>query len=396
MLKLIKDMINIPSNNVYHQKIVAAQKTSPQGGSAMLNAKLDGQIIFINEYIGYDDETAVDKIKELKLSNRSGRLTCCDDDCGQPVEFCHGPIKGSYFRHKKGYGDSCQYNAYSSDRQSFDALKVLLYKHFSDQGLEVTVDTKLLPGHWTDLALKFPSGKIVAIELTDHRTDGSDHITYHDLYVQKGISDLWILQTAPAEQENLRDMHVSDMMNYAKSNQKLAVYFDTESKNITVRSEYGMNVRFPHLLQSKFISVTMPVSSFELDGNGNIVGRYIDLYRNELDRIHRDYCNSEQAYIQRIKIEEENRRKQAEEERKRQEEQARMLLRKKEAERLASSAFESEKIPIIKSVLTESGITIDNEKFSRFIEKNNNWLRNAYEPGKNNNDMILCSKYKSS
>lgn len=386
----------------------------------MLKCKLNGKVIFCKDYIGYDDDNAVEKILELKSYSKEGRLTCCDEDCSNPVVFCHGEQKGSYFRHQKGYVEQCQYNKYSAERQGFDKLKILLSKQFSEQGLRVDVDAKLLPNHWTDVAVTFPSGKTVAIELTDRRFGGTDCISYHSLYEKMGIADVWIIQTEPSKQERLRDMYVTDMMQYRGRNQKQAIYFDTESERFTVRTDTEMEVRFPHLLSSRFIEITMSISDILIDEQGNLIGKYADNYREKYDKLVSEYSISEKVHIAKIKADEERRKLQEEQRRKNEERQKELyqqhlnkMKAKREQERQAAInkaqeeakkkedekrkrdlTFETETIPKIREMLREKGVEIDDAKFNRFLTNNNNWLRNSFVMGCDN--FILLAKYNGS
>ena len=45
-------------------------------------------------------------------------------------------------------------------------------------------------------------------------------------------------------------------------------------------------------------------------------------------------------------------------------------------------------------VLKQNGIEIENDKFARFIQTHNNWLRNSYIIGEQ--DFILVAKYRKS
>lgn len=370
----------------------------------MLTCKYNDEVLFCREYIGFDDE-APERIKELKMLASEGKLLCCDDDCCLPVDFCHGEIKGSYFRHRKGTGSDCNYNSYSSKRQSFNELKTLLYKHFSDKGLKTDIDAKLLPGHWTDLAVTFSDGRIVAIELTDRRPGGMDYIQFHDKYKEKGISDLWILQTSPTDKENLIDMYCTDMMQYHDNEDKKAVYYDVQRKQFTIRYKVEPKVRYPHLFAGRYISIEFPIDCFEIDEYGQMIGFCKEQYEIEYNKLMADYNSKESELLER------QRRAKEEQERREelriiQEKEARAKAEIERHERIKKAKEEQEKreqaerahtngrINKAREVLAGKGIVIDEDKFARFLEKHNTWLMSGYEPQKQ--DFILVEKYKGS
>lgn len=386
----------------------------------MLNCKLDGDIIFAEEYIGFNDEKAGTKIEELKKYQNEGRLTCCDEDCNAPIVFCHGPVKGSYFRHQKGYGEKCEYNTYAARREGFNKLKILLYRHFSEMGFDVRVDSRILKHHWTDIAVMFPNGKIVAIELTDRHSGGMDWVAFHNKYAELGIADLWIIQEEASNSEAYRNMYVTDMLQYNENGQGYAIYFDTESERFTVRAPIGFQPKYNDLIKSRFISVELLCEDISINENGELIGKYIHEYERENKSLLSQYNISEKKRDEeeRIKaeqskkladqqraIQEENQRKMqrlAEQQAKRRaEEQAAAIQRskeearrKEEAQKAKEIAYRNDFISKLKMILEQNGIEVENDKFARFIQTHNNWLRNSYVMGKQ--DFIMVAKYRNS
>lgn len=69
--------------------------------------------------------------------------------------------------------------------------------------------------------------------------------------------------------------------------------------------------------------------------------------------------------------------------------------RKKEDEKKAKEeAYRNDFIPKLKIILKQNDVEIDNDKFARFIQTHNNWLRNSYIMGIQ--DFIMVAKYKNS
>lgn len=386
----------------------------------MLNCNQDGKIIFSEEYIGFNDEEAIEKIKELKQFSMEGRLTCCDDDCNAPVVFCHGPVMGSFFRHQKGYGEKCEYNRYSAKRGSFYKLKIMLYKHFSDIGLDVCIDSKIISHHWTDLAIKFPNGRIAAVELTDRHPGGTDYITYHDQYAELGIADFWIIQENASSSETYRGMHVTDMMQYNKNEQRYAIYFDTERELFTVRADIDFKPKYINLIESRYINVELSCDDISISEDGKLTGKFSEEYTRKRNDILTRYFAAEREEDEKIRIREEKQKRLAkkqqailEEKRKEQErmvkEQAQKeaveraariqrqqeeARRKEELEKRRSEDYKAQFISELMDVLEENGVTVIDEKFQRFLEKNDNWLKSCYKSGKD--DPIMIAKYNNS
>lgn len=386
----------------------------------MLNCKLDGKIIFSDEYIGFYDEIAIKKIAELKQFQKGGRLTCCDEDCNAPIDFCHGPKKGSYFRHRKGYGEQCEYNRYSAKRESYHKLKTILYKQFTDLGLDISVDSKLIPHHWTDIIITFPDGKKVAVELTDRRPGGMDWINFHHQYAELGISDIWIIKEEESTGEGFREMNVTDMMQYMEDAQGYAVYYDEETEIFTVRTPLYYHAKYTYLLESNFVSVKLSCSEIMINDNGKLIGKYLEEYKRERDRIISNYLTTEKKrdeanriWAEQDKIESERRRVLEEQRRKEHDriEVEQALIRKKEKEaatqrsiqearqkaeieKRKTEAYQTKLIPQIIGILNQNGLVVEDEKMKRFLEKNNNWLWNDYVVGEK--DFILVAKYRNS
>lgn len=386
----------------------------------MLNSKLDGKIIFSDEYIGFNDEIAIKKIAELKQFQREGRLTCCDEDCNAPIVFCHGPEKGSYFRHKKGYGEQCEYNRYSAKRESFHKLKTLLYKHFTDIGFNVSIDSKIISHHWTDIVVTFSNEKRVAVELTDRHPGGMDWIKYHEQYREFGIPDIWIIRGEVTSSEAYRDMYVTDMMQYMEDAQGYAIYYDEETERFTVRAPIGYKVKYYDLLERNFVSVELSCSEIMIDDTGKLIGKYLEEYERERNRVISNYLAAEKRRDEENRIREEQRRIESErrrvlEEQRRKEQERKSaeqaIIRKKEIEtarqialneakqkadkeKRKAEVFQTEFIPKIKGILKQNGIIVEDDKFKRFLDRNNTWLKNDYVVGKT--DFILVAKYKNS
>ncbi len=386
----------------------------------MLNCKLDGNIIFAEEYIGFNDEKAGIRIEELKKYQDEGRLTCCDDDCNAPIVFCHGPVMGSYFRHQKGYGEKCEYNNFVARRQSFNKLKILLYRHFSELGFDVSIDSGILKHHWTDIAIKFPNGKIVAIELTDRRSGGMDRVAFHDKYTELGISDLWIIQEEVSNSEAYLNMYVTDMLQYNEDGQGYAIYFDAEDDKFTVRAPIGFQPKYYDLIKSRFIAVELSCEDISINENGELIGKYVFEYERKRKSLLSQYTIAEKKRDEEERIKEEKRRKLVEQQRAIKEENQRKLQRlaeqqakRREEERAASiqrsneearkkedekkakeESYRNDFIPKLKIILKQNDVEIDNDKFARFIQTHNNWLRNSYIVGEQ--DFIMVAKYKNS
>lgn len=377
----------------------------------MLSSKLDGKIIFSDKYIGFNDEIAIKKIAELKQFQREGRLTCCDENCNAPLVFCHGPEKGSYFRHEKGYGEQCEYNRYSAKRESFHKLKTLLYKQLTDLGLEVSVDTKLIPHHWTDIVITFPDGKRVAVELTDRHPGGMDWIKYHNQYRKLGIPDIWMIRGEVPSSEAYRDMYVTDMMQYMDDAQGYAIYFNEETERFTVRTPINFDAKYSDLLERKFIIVELSCKEIMLGDDGKLAGKYIEQYELERNRIVSNYLIAEKQREEKMQNE---RLQRQEDERKeifvklKSREQHRIHTEVKigRTQKVVSKTRKSDEAKRkndvnqkyfnenIKVIFRNNGIVFDVEKFKRFLNDNDNWLSNAYVMGRD--DQIMIAKYKNS
>ena len=386
----------------------------------MLNCMLDGNIIFAEEYIGFNDEKAGDKIAKLKQYQNEGRLTCCDENCKAPIVFCHGPVMGSYFRHQKGYGEGCEYNTYAAKREGFNKLKILLYRHLWNMGFDIRVDSRILEHHWTDLAVTFPNGKIVAIELTDRHSGGMDWVILHNKYAELGIADIWIIQEEASNSEAYFDMYVTDMLQYNEDGQGYAIYFDTESEIFTVRAPIGFQPKYYDLIKSRFISVELSCEDISINENGKLIGKYIYEYEKEQKSIRSQYTIAENNRDEEERIKAEQRQKLADQQRAIQEDNQRILQRlseqqakrraeehdaaiqmaleevrrKEDTKKAKDEEYRNDVIPKLKMILEQNGIEVENDKFDRFLHAHNNWLRNSYDMG--NQDNIMVAKYRKS
>lgn len=384
----------------------------------MLNCRYKNNTIYCDEYIGKGDQ-AVDKIEDLKTLSGRHQLFCCDEGCNQPIQFCHGEIKGSYFRHFPGHENECEYNKYSNGRVKFKELKAMLYQVLNSRGLNVSVDKKLLPHHFTDLVVKFPDGNIVAIELTDRRPSGLEWKRIHESYKSNGINDLWILQTAPSQAKELAEMYFIDMLNVARSNQKCAIYFDTDTKNIHIKTILNFNVAMPELIRDNAIEVTLDMNDFSFDSHGNICGKCSKILDTNAQSILKKYIIDEEREIikrKKVEIDRKKRYEQEQADKKHNEEKIEMirkehLLRlqkekeqrdKEEKQRQLQYAqkiqnkekkYQNDDLPKIRNILLANGIEIDESKFERFKQNNDNWLRNH---ATEEQSKIIVAKYNNS
>lgn len=394
----------------------------------MIKCKHGDKLINCYEYIG-KGEQAVDRISELKEYSGQHKLLCCDENCNQPVQFCHGEDKGSYFRHFPGHKNKCEYSEYSKKRNKYNELKALLYDALKTRELDVVIDKKLLPHHYTDLAVKFPDGNIVAIELTDRRPSGLKWKRLHEGYRTSGIYDLWILQVEPSKAVELVDMYFTDMLNVAQSNQKCAIYFDTENKEIHIKkllklckkdfinanknvlyNENGnieIYVDMPELIHDKSFENTLDIKDFEFDSQGNICGKYLEILYMSVHSVLEKYAIDEKRVMKRCqeeKADREKRRELEQAEKKHKEAMIKKFIQDSnisvhtEKKHHEQEVFQiqisfDDVIQVCRQILKNNGINIDESKFDRFIRDNENWLRKNADVEQS---KIIVAKYKVS
>lgn len=315
----------------------------------MINCLYNGEIICAGEYIGKDDKIGVERIEELKILSKENKLFCVDYDCGENIIFCHGSIKGSYFRHKSGKAGSCEYSKHASERSKFQETKVKLYNHFKKAGLKVNIDDKIIDNHWTDLSCEFSNRRKIAIEIIDRHTGGLRWNEVHDRYHKAGIPDIWILQTEVSQEDNLLDMYFTEMLQIDRGTDNQTLYFDTESDTITVI--FMVDIPRKREIQiSNICEFTLPYNLLEFNENGQIVGEFLKAKNqckeeriNKYNDLVSEYeikqkeiiAEKEAEELQRIKQQQELelKRKQEEENKKRKREEALIQHRKTEMDK---------------------------------------------------------------
>lgn len=130
--------------------------------------------------------------KQVRLASSSGYLRCPDVGCEHPiVKYCHGNVKEPYFAHLEGA--ECDYVKYENDKGVFRNLKHLLYKHFKNNGYDVSLEVKTLQHHYSDLLFKWPDGSMTALELGTKRTTAKEVNELEMEYKKANISFVWIV-----------------------------------------------------------------------------------------------------------------------------------------------------------------------------------------------------------
>ena len=227
----------------------------------MLNALLDGRRVNTLSVTRGTDE-----YNELSQASRGDMLIC--PGCGDLLDFSCGIVNHPYFRHKKGLGTSCAYKSYFDKKKDLEDLKLTLAERFTSLGLDVLPEQEMTDGHWADLAIVFPSGKRVVTELISSFRSASDtdkFLTLHSEYADMGIADILILQPKADTSYSNRQKHIDAFVHFCGELDKPALWYDTEEEWL-------------HIIMPDGIEGKIRAGELDTDEDGNITGRFRDIY----------------------------------------------------------------------------------------------------------------------
>lgn len=74
---------------------------------------------------------------------------------------------------------------------------------------------------------------------------------------------------------------------------------------MTVRFKHNLFVRFPELISEIICEFNMHINQLNIVPNGDIIGDYVSLMENEINRVKSEYTLKEQKYLERLRNEEE-------------------------------------------------------------------------------------------
>ena len=145
-------------------------------------------------YIAAEIAEAYKMESSIRLASKRGELKCPEPECTCPVlRYCHGEKKTTaYFAHRNN--SACDYAEF--DRVNTPIVKQVkraLYMSFSSRGMNVQIEAKLLPNHYTHLLLTMQNGTQIALELATQRTSVDQIETLSKKYKDMGIDLRWIV-----------------------------------------------------------------------------------------------------------------------------------------------------------------------------------------------------------
>ncbi|MCH5316101.1 MAG: hypothetical protein J1E81_09310 [Eubacterium sp.] len=192
---------------------------------AMWNGK---EIIALNIAEKYEIEKAVRKASGRK------ELLCPDKNCTHRVlRYCHGEKKDAYFAHINN--TDCAYEKY--DKGTSDIvknIKRILYFYFQSKNYDVSMDVKLIEGHYTHLSLK-QNDKLYAMQIISKFSSANRIDDFFIKYQEANIPVIWIVTDLG---EN--DIIDESEMNYAKrfsineTSDNSIITIDLKGENVTL------------------------------------------------------------------------------------------------------------------------------------------------------------------
>ena len=154
----------------------------------MENAKWNG-----NFYTATEIAESYELEKIIRKASGRKELRCVDPDCNSPIlRYCHGEIKCAFFAHLNNC--TCDYAEFDKENtQVIRQVKRNIFNNFSSRGLDVQLEVKLLPRHYTHLLFTIPNGKKIAVELGTQRTTANKIEYLSEQYKNIDIDVKWIV-----------------------------------------------------------------------------------------------------------------------------------------------------------------------------------------------------------
>ena len=284
----------------------------------MMNCIYKGDLIIADNFIlNGDEKTQYLNLLELKEASKNRQLICWENSCGLPIEFCHGEIRGNYFRHFKGEGSNCSYAKYYSNKSDrLRRAKIDLYMQLKNTvDAKVSIDEKIIENHRADIILRFSNSNIIAIEIIERSITSAEWHHLHSEYSNKNIKDIWILISDPSNVNKSIDMYLPDQMQFEEGIGNKTIYYSVDDKSITIKSKMVFNVKYPKLITTNIFTCTLSIDQFFIDTDGNIIGGFLDAHNLFQTEVIENYKKSVKIYLFDL----ENKRTQQEDAKKRRE-----------------------------------------------------------------------------
>ena len=153
----------------------------------MKKALLNGNVIWAHEIS--QDHLVEEQIRRASSNNE---LLCTDPECASPtLQYRHGDKKAPYFAHKKNC--NCDYAKFDKEQKpEYDSLTNLLKKHFEKNGYIVSLEEKLIQGHYSPFVITLDN-KQIAFEYTTPRITLKQIEKLEQAYHNKNITLQWII-----------------------------------------------------------------------------------------------------------------------------------------------------------------------------------------------------------
>jgi len=156
-----------------------------------------------NEIVAIDVAQAYELEKAIKQASGRKELLCPDEQCEhRTLKYCHGEKKQAYFAHL--INSNCSYEKYDKETPEITKeIKRALYQHLVALGFKVTMDCKLIEGHYTHIVVN-ENGQQYAVQVLT-RFDSANRIEdFRKKYAAKNIRVNWIVvDIRPSESEQV-------------------------------------------------------------------------------------------------------------------------------------------------------------------------------------------------
>lgn len=255
--------------------------------------------------------TEISKSYDLEkcIRKASGRqeLRCPDLACSAPVlRYCHGEIRNPFFAHFTNC--ACDYAKF--DRENTCLMRKVqraIYEHLTSCGVNVQMEVKLLPHHYTHLLLLMSNGKKIAIELGTQKTPVNKIDVVSEQYKRLSIGVKWIVisDNKVLVKENETYFIKRYLLNESKWKDVLILNWEgTEvTQYIVDPNEYSYNgIKIQSANYPKIYSESKALSELTLENGEVTIGGFYFRYNVWLGKKKRAFD------IKKAQLEEESRR----------------------------------------------------------------------------------------
>lgn len=182
-------------------------------------------------YDAFDVAESYELEKQVRIASAGRKLRCPDPQCEFPcVKYCHGEIKEPFFAHIDKNG--CDYSEYDAKTPSaLKLIKRLVHDSFKRRGYNVEMDVKILPHHYTHLAVSFGERR-VAIELANKNTSAAKLESLRERYKKINMSFVWLVVGYPEEEIDEKNVFFA----------KRYMLNETELNDLIIIDEDGMEL----------------------------------------------------------------------------------------------------------------------------------------------------------